>query len=88
MAKLSKKQKEARLKVDSNKIYTLKEASSLVKDITSVNFDPSIDMAIRLGVDPKKTNQMVRGVVTLPHGTGKNVRVLSLVTPDKENDDK
>ena len=85
MAKLSKKQKEARLKVDSNKIYTLKEASSLVKDITSVNFDPSIDMAIRLGVDPKKTNQMVRGVVTLPHGTGKNVRVLALVTPDKEN---
>ena len=62
MAKLSKKQKEARLKVDSNKIYTLKEASSLVKDITSVNFDPSIDMAIRLGVDPKKANQMVRGL--------------------------
>ena len=88
MAKLSKKQKEARLKVDSNKIYTLKEASSLVKDITSVNFDPSIDMAIRLGVDPKKANQMVRGVVTLPHGTGKNVRVLALVTPDKENDAK
>ena len=88
MAKLSKKQKEARLKVDSNKIYTLKEASSLVKDITSVNFDPSIDMAIRLGVDPKKANQMVRGVVALPHGTGKNVRVLALVTPDKENDAK
>ena len=81
MAKLSKKQKEARLKIDSNKIYTLKEASSLVKDITSVNFDPSIDMAIRLGVDPKKANQMVRGVVTLPHGTGKNVRVLSISYP-------
>ena len=84
MGKLSKKQKEARSKVDSNKIYTLKEASSLVKDITSVKFDSSIDMAIRLGVDPKKANQMVRGVVTLPHGTGKNVRVLALVTPDKE----
>ena len=88
MGKLSKKQKEARSKVDSNKIYTLKEASSLVKHITSVKFDPSIDMAIRLGVDPKKANQMVRGVVTLPHGTGKNVRVLALVTPDKENDAK
>lgn len=88
MGKLSKKQKEARSKVDSNKIYTLKEASSLVKDITSVKFDSSIDMSIRLGVDPKKANQMVRGVVTLPHGTGKNVRVLALVTPDKENDAK
>ena len=88
MGKLSKKQKEARSKIDSNKIYTLKEASSLVKDITSVKFDSSIDMSIRLGVDPKKANQMVRGVVTLPHGTGKNVRVLALVTPDKENDAK
>lgn len=88
MGKLSKKQKEARSKVDSNKIYNLKEASSLVKDITSVKFDSSIDMSIRLGVDPKKANQMVRGVVTLPHGTGKNVRVLALVTPDKENDAK
>ena len=88
MGKLSKKQKEARSKVDSNKIYTLKEASTLVKDITSVKFDSSIDMSIRLGVDPKKANQMVRGVVTLPHGTGKNVRVLALVTPDKENDAK
>ncbi|MEL0255874.1 MAG: 50S ribosomal protein L1, partial [Burkholderiaceae bacterium] len=86
MGKLSKKQKEARSKVDSNKIYTLKEASSLVRDITSVKFDSSIDMSIRLGVDPKKANQMVRGVVTLPHGTGKNVRVLALVTPVKEND--
>ncbi len=88
MAKLSKKQKVARQKVDSNKIYTLKEASSLVKDITSTKFDSSIDLAIRLGVDPKKANQMVRGVVTLPHGTGKNLRVLALVTPDKENDAK
>jgi len=88
MAKLSKKQNVARQKVDTNKIYTLKEASSLVKDITSTNFDSSIDLAIRLGVDPKKANQMVRGVVTLPHGTGKNIRVLALVTPDKENDAK
>ncbi len=88
MAKLSKKQNVARQKVDSNKIYTLKEASNLVKDITSTNFDSSIDLAIRLGVDPKKANQMVRGVVTLPHGTGKNIRVLALVTPDKENDAK
>ena len=81
MAKLSKKQKEARLKVDSSKIYTLKEASSLIKDITSVNFDPSIDMAIRLGVDPKKANQMVRGVVTLPHGTGKKCSCISISYP-------
>ena len=88
MAKLSKKQNVARQKVDSNKIYTLKEASNLVKEITSTNFDSSIDLAIRLGVDPKKANQMVRGVVTLPHGTGKNIRVLALVTPDKENDAK
>ena len=88
MAKLSKKQKAARQKVDANKMYTLKEASNLVKDITSTNFDSSIDLAIRLGVDPKKANQMVRGVVTLPNGTGKNVRVLALVTPDKENDAK
>ena len=88
MAKLSKKQKAARQKVDANKMYTLKEASNLVKDITSTNFDSSIDLAIRLGVDPKKANQMVRGVVTLPHGTGKNIRVLALVTPDKENDAK
>jgi len=70
--------------VDPKNLYTLKEASALVKDITNTKFDASIDMAIRLGVDPKKANQMVRGVVTLPHGTGKNVRVLALVTPDKE----
>ena len=76
MGKLSKKQKEARSKIDSNKINTLKEASSLIKDITSVNFDPSIDMAIRLGVDPKKATEMVRGVVVLPHGTGKNLKEL------------
>ena len=84
MARLTKKQKEARAKVDSIKIYSLDEASTLVKDLTNVKFDASVDLAIRLGVDPRKANQMVRGVVTLPHGTGKNVRVLALVTPDKE----
>ena len=88
MGKLSKKQKVAKSKIDSDKLYTLKEASSLVKDITTTKFDSSIDIAVRLGVDPKKANQMVRGVVTLPHGTGKNVRVLALVTPDKESDAK
>jgi len=84
MARLTKKQKESRAKVEANKIYSLEEASELVKEITNVNFDASVDLAIRLGVDPRKANQMVRGVVTLPHGTGKNVRVLALVTPDKE----
>lgn len=84
MAKLTKKQKEAYAKVDSSKSYDLAAASSLVKDITNVKFDASVDLAIRLGVDPRKANQMVRGVVTLPHGTGKDVKVLALVTPDKE----
>jgi large subunit ribosomal protein L1 len=84
MAKLTKKQKEANSKVDSVKQYTLKDASALIKEITSVNFNASVDIAIRLGVDPRKANQMVRGVVTLPHGTGKDVKVLALVTPDKE----
>ena len=84
MARLTKNQKESRAKVEANKIYTLEEASALVKEITNVKFDASVDLAIRLGVDPRKANQMVRGVVTLPHGTGKNVRVLALVTPDKE----
>jgi large subunit ribosomal protein L1 len=88
MARITRKQKEARTKVDPNNVYTLKEAVTLVKEITNTKFDASIDMAIRLGVDPKKANQMVRGVVTLPHGTGKNVRVLALVTPDKEVDAK
>ena len=88
MAKLTKKQKESRAKVDPKNLYTLKEASELVKEITTTKFDASIDMAIRLGVDPKKANQMVRGVVTLPHGTGKDVRVLALVTPDKEAEAK
>jgi large subunit ribosomal protein L1 len=86
MAKLTKKQKEAQAKVDKNQAYSLKDASALVKEITSVNFDASIDLAVRLGVDPRKANQMVRGVVTLPHGTGKDVKVLALVTPDKEAD--
>ena len=88
MAKLTKKQKESRSKVDPKNLYTLKEASELVKEITTTKFDASIDLAIRLGVDPKKANQMVRGVVTLPHGTGKDVRVLALVTPDKEAEAK
>jgi large subunit ribosomal protein L1 len=88
MAKLTKKQKEAQSKVEVNKTYTLAEASALVKEITSVNFDPSVDLAVRLNVDPRKANQMVRGVVTLPHGTGKDVKVLALVTPDKEAEAK
>jgi len=86
MARLTKNQKESRAKVEVNKIYSLEEASALVKEITNVKFDASVDLAIRLGVDPRKANQMVRGVVTLPHGTGKNVRVLALVTPDKESE--
>jgi large subunit ribosomal protein L1 len=86
MAKLTKKQKEAEAKVDRNQTYSLNDASALVKEITNVNFDASIDLAVRLGVDPRKANQMVRGVVTLPHGTGKDVKVLALVTPDKEAD--
>ncbi len=86
MAKLTKKQKEAQAKVDNNQSYSLNDASALVKEITNVNFDASIDLAVRLGVDPRKANQMVRGVVTLPHGTGKDVKVLALVTPDKEAD--
>ncbi|MDO3694286.1 50S ribosomal protein L1 [Wenyingzhuangia sp. chi5] len=88
MAKLTKKQKEAQAKIDSSKVYSLNEASSLVKEITLANFDASVDVAIRLGVDPRKANQMVRGVVTLPHGTGKDVKVLALVTPDKEAEAK
>ncbi|MEN8765396.1 MAG: 50S ribosomal protein L1 [Wenyingzhuangia sp.] len=88
MAKLTKKQKEAQAKIDSSKVYSLSEATSLVKEITSANFDASVDVAIRLGVDPRKANQMVRGVVTLPHGTGKDIKVLALVTPDKEAEAK
>lgn len=88
MARLTKKQKEARAKVDNNKIYSLEEASALLKEITYTKFDASIDLAIRLGVDPRKANQMVRGVVSLPHGTGKDMKVLALVTPDKEAEAK
>tara|TARA_B110000967_G_scaffold194753_1_gene223547 strand:+ start:2707 stop:3396 length:690 start_codon:yes stop_codon:yes gene_type:complete len=84
MAKLTKNQKEAQAKVDASKLYSVSEASALVKEITNVKFDATVDLAIRLGVDPRKANQMVRGVVTLPHGTGKDVKVLALVTPDKE----
>ena len=84
MAKLTKKQKEATAKIDNSTFYSLNDASALIKEITNVNFDASVDLAIRLGVDPRKANQMVRGVVTLPHGTGKDVKVLALVTPDKE----
>ena len=88
MAKLTKKQKEAHAKIDRSQSYSLSAASALVKDITNVKFDASVDIAIRLGVDPRKANQMVRGVVTLPHGTGKDVKVLALVTPDKEAEAK
>ena len=83
MASLTKKQKEAVSKIEKNKIYSLEEASVLVKEITNTKFDASVDLAVRLGVDPRKANQMVRGVVSLPHGTGKDMKVLALVTPDK-----
>lgn len=88
MAKISKKRKEALAKVDKTKQYSLDEAAALVKDITFTKFDASIDLDVRLGVDPRKANQMVRGVVALPHGTGKQVRVLVLCTPDKEEEAK
>jgi large subunit ribosomal protein L1 len=84
MATLTKKRKAAVAKFDAQKAYSVAEASKIVKDITSTKFDASVDLAIRLGVDPRKANQMVRGTVTLPHGTGKTMRVLALVTPDKE----
>ena len=86
MTKISKKRKDALSKYDSTKTYSLKEASSVIKEISNVNFDSSIDLAVRLGVDPRKADQNVRGVVTLPNGTGKDVKVLALVTPDKEKD--
>ena len=88
MAKLTKKQKEALSKVEAGKIYNLQEASALVKEVNTAKFDASVDLAVRLGVDPRKANQMVRGVVSLPHGTGKDVKVLALVTPDKEEEAK
>jgi len=84
MSKLTKNQKSVAEKVEAGKAYTLKEAAQLVKDITTTKFDASLDIDVRLGVDPRKANQMVRGVVTLPHGTGKTVRVLCLCTPDQE----
>jgi large subunit ribosomal protein L1 len=84
MATLTKKRKAAIAKYDGSKSYSVAEASKIVKDITTTKFDASVDLAIRLGVDPRKANQMVRGTVTLPHGTGKTMRVLAIVTPDKE----
>ena len=88
MAFISKKRKAANTKVDSNKSYSLKEASALVKQITTCKFDASVDLHIRLGVDPKKADQAIRGTVSLPHGTGKTKRVLVLCTPDKEAEAK
>ncbi len=85
---LTKKRKAAEAKVDNNKIYSLKEASTLVKEINCTKFDSSVDVHVRLGVDPKKADQAIRGTVTLPHGTGKTKRVLVLCTPDKEADAK
>ena len=86
MSKLTKNQKTAEEKVDFGKQYRLLEACRLVKETNYAKFDASVDLAVRLGVDPRKANQMVRGVVTLPHGTGKVTRVLVLCTPDKENE--
>ena len=83
---LSKNKKEALSKYDIEKSYTLEDASKIVKDISKLKFDPTVDIAVRLGVDPRKANQMVRGTVSLPHGTGKNVKVLVLCTPDKEKE--
>jgi len=88
MATLTKKRKAAIAKYDGSKSYSVAEASKIVKDITTTKFDASVDLAIRLGVDPRKANQMVRGTVTLPHGTGKTMRVLAIVTPDKEAEAK
>lgn len=88
MSKLTKNQKLASEKIEAGKTYSLKEAAQLVKEITFTKFDASVDIDVRLGVDPRKANQMVRGVVSLPHGTGKQVRVLALCTPDQEADAK
>ena len=88
MVKLSKNRKISLEKIDAEKPYSLDEASALVKEITTTKFDSSVDLAIRLGVDPKKANEMVRGVVSLPHGTGKSLKLLALVTPDKEEEAK
>jgi large subunit ribosomal protein L1 len=86
MGRISKKRKTAESKVDKNKVYSLKEASTLVKDVNTTKFDASVDLHIRLGVDPKKADQAIRGTVRLPHGTGKTKKVLVLCTPDKEAD--
>ena len=88
MSKLTKNQKNAYAKVEPNKAYKLAEAAALLKEITFTKFDASVDIDVRLGVDPRKANQMVRGVVTLPHGTGKTLRVLVLCTPEKEEEAK
>ncbi len=88
MATLTKKRKAAEAKYDATKAYSVADASKVVKDITTTKFDASVDLAIRLGVDPRKANQMVRGTVSLPHGTGKTLRVLAIVTPDKEAEAK
>jgi len=88
MAKISKKRKESLAKFDKTKVYVLSEAVEMVKSITYTKFDASFDIDVRLGVDPRKANQMVRGIVTLPHGTGKVTRVLALCTPDKEDEAK
>lgn len=88
MGRISKKRKEALAKIDANKAYTLADACSLVKEVSLSKFDASVDVAVRLGVDPRKANQMVRGTVALPHGTGKDMKVLVLCTPDKEEEAK
>ena len=88
MSKLTKNRKSVIEKIDNSKLYSLEEACTLLKDVTTTKFDSSVDLAIRLGVDPKKANEMIRGVVSLPHGTGKDVKVLALVTPDKEDEAK
>jgi len=88
MGKLTKNKKSVSDKFELNKLYTIEEASNLIKEITTTKFDASVDLAVRLGVDPKKANQMVRGVVSLPHGTGKDMKVLALVTSDKEQEAK
>jgi len=88
MGKLTKNRKLSEAKIDDNKLYNLDEACSLLKDITTTKFDASVDLAVRLGVDPKKANEMVRGVVSLPNGTGKDMKVLALVSPDKEDEAK
>ena len=88
MGKLAKNRKLSEAKIDNTKLYNIDEACSLIKDITTTKFDASVDLAVRLGVDPKKANEMVRGVVSLPNGTGKDMKVLALVSPDKEEEAK